>query len=40
MRLGIVFDAQALLENQKVVLPEVLRGAFLGGIGNLVFNEF
>ena len=35
----IVFDAQALLKNQKVALLVVLRGAFLGGIGTLVFNE-
>ena len=36
----IVFDAQALLKNQKVALLIVLRGAFLGGIGTLFFNEF
>ena len=38
--LGIVLDAQALLKNQKVALLVVLRGTFLGDIGNLVFNEF
>ena len=36
----IVFDAQALLKNQKMALLVVLRGAFLGGIGTLLFNEF
>ena len=37
----IVFDAQASLKIQKVVLLVVLRGAFLGGIiGTLVFNKF
>ena len=35
----IVFDAQALLKNQKMALLVVLRGAFLGGIGTLLFNE-
>ena len=39
-RCAIVFDAQALLKNQKVALLAALRGAFLGNIGNLVFNEF
>ena len=37
---GIVFDAQASLKNQKMALPVVLRGAFLGVIGTLLFNEF
>ena len=36
----IVFDAQALLKNQKMALLVVLRWAFLGGIGTLLFNEF
>ena len=36
----IVFDAQASLKNQKMALLVVLRGAFLGGIGTLIFNEF
>ena len=39
-RLEIVFDTQALLKNQKMALLVVLRGAFLGGIGTLLFNEF
>ena len=33
---SIVFDAQALLKNQKMALLVVLRG----GIGTLLFNEF
>ena len=40
MVLGMVFDAQALLKNQKVASPVVLGGAFLGGIGTLLFNEY
>ena len=36
----IVFDAQASLKIQKVALLVVLRGPFLGGIDNLIFNEF
>ena len=35
----IVFDAQAMLKNQKMVLLVILRGAFLCGIGTLLFNE-
>ena len=35
----IVFDAQALLKNQKMALLVVLRGSFLGVIGTLLFNE-
>ena len=35
----IVFDAQALLKNQKMALLAVLRGSFLGVIGTLLFNE-
>ena len=35
-----LFDAQAWLINQKVALLVVLRGAFLGGIGILVLNQF
>ena len=35
----MVFDSQASLKNQKVALLVVLRGAFLGGIGTLVFRE-
>ena len=37
---SIVFDAEASLKNQKVAILVVLRGAFLGGIGTLVLNEF
>ena len=36
----LVFDAQASLKNQKIALLVFLRGAFLGGIGTLLFNEF
>ena len=36
----IVFDAQTSLKNQKMALLVVLRVAFLGGIGTLLFNEF
>ena len=38
--LVLVFDAQASLKNQKMALLVFLRGAFLGGIGTLLFNEF
>ena len=38
--LVIVFDAQASLKNQKMALLVVLREAFLGGIGTMLFNEF
>ena len=31
---------QVLLENQKVALLVVLRGAYLGAVCNLVFEEF
>ena len=36
---GIVFDAQALLKNQKMALLVFLRGSFLGVIGTLLFSE-
>ena len=38
----IVFDVQALLKNQKVVLIVVLRSIVSSevGIGTLLFNEF
>ena len=36
----IVFEAQASLKNQKMALLVFLRGAFLGVIGTLLFNEF
>ena len=37
---GIVFDAKASLENQKMALLVVMRGGFLRGIGTLLCNEF
>ena len=36
----ILFDAQALLKNQKMALLMDLRGALLGGIGTLLLDEF
>ena len=37
----LAFDTQAWLKKiKKVVLLVVMRGAFLGGIGILVFNGF
>ena len=40
MKWLIVFDAQALLKNQKMALLVFLRGSFLGVIGTLLFIEF